>query len=412
MSNNKQHEHTDATEKSKALERAEQHLTLVLKLADVTAARVDTNLRHTWLNDQGPDSISEAEAVGKRDDELFPPDIAEPTLELKKAVLDTGDPVTRTVTFQKSAGDRIYRIRAEPMRDSEGNIEGVMQAAVDITQEQRQQQQLNVATRMLRHNLRNKVTTLLGQAELLDNHLSNLPDSDKLCKIQDVLETLDKELQTADADSGLTFDIEPQLVEARQLVQDMSDLSKSNVSEMSQTIRRVTDRLYDVTEKVDSFLVLADSRTYYDKTAETELQPILEAVKDEVTQAHPDAEVSIEGDIQTTVLAPSNELRIGLHELVENAIVHNDQVKPTVKIRIRTQDTGRILAQVVDNGPGLPAHEARVIEEAAEAPLEHGSGMGLWLAQWVSHKNGGPLQIDYTDQGGTVVSLTLATGSD
>ncbi len=39
-------------------------------------------------------------------------------------------------------------------------------------------------------------------------------------------------------------------------------------------------------------------------------------------------------------------------------------------------------------------------------------GMGLWLAQWVSLKNGGPLQIDSTDQGGTVVSLTLATDND
>ena len=408
----KREDYVDTAEAQEALRKTEQHLNLVLELAGITAARVDTDLRHTWVKDQGPNSISETEALGKRDDELFPPDVAEPTIELKKAVIETGKSLTRTVTFQKSTGDRVYSIRAEPMRDSEGNIEGVMQAAVDITDEQRQQEQLNVATRMLRHNLRNRVTTLLGQAEMLDEHLSKLPDDDKLTELRDVLETLDGGIQATDPDSSLKSNLNPPLVEAKQLADDLSDLSKSNVSEMSQTIRQVTNRLYDVTEKVDRFLILADSHTYYDRTAGTELRPTLEAVQKEVTQAYPDAEVNIEGDIDTTVLAPSNELRIGLLELVENAIDHNDRPDPRVEIRIRTQDADRVLVQVVDNGPGLPAHEARVIEETTEAPLEHGSGMGLWLAQWASHKNGGPLQIDATEQGGTVVSLTLATDSD
>ncbi|PYZ02827.1 hypothetical protein C8039_07120 [Halogeometricum sp. wsp3] len=46
----------------------------------------------------------------------------------------------------------------------------------------------------------------------------------------------------------------------------------------------------------------------------------------DVTQANPDAEISIQGPLDTTVLAPSNELRIGLLELVENAIAHSDNV--------------------------------------------------------------------------------------
>lgn len=402
----------ESVDSTAELRKTKQHLNLVLKLADITAARVDTDLRHTWVNDQRPNSISDPEALGKRDDELFPPDIAEPTLELKKAVLETGEPVTRKVTFQKPTGDRIYNIRAEPMRDSEGNIKGVMQAAVDTTDEHRQQQQLSVATRMLRHNLRNRVTTLLGQAEMLDEHLSTLPDSDRLRALQDVLETLDGEVETRDVDSPRTSDLHARLVEAKRLAEDLSDLSESNVSDMSKTIRQVTNRLYNVTEKVDHFLILADSGTSYDRTQGTELRPTIEAVQEEVTQANPDAEISIQGPLDTTVLAPSNELRIGLLELVENAIAHNDQPSPTVEIRVRTQDTGRTLVEVVDDGPGLPEHEARVIEDTVEAPLEHGSGMGLWLAQWVSLKNGGPLQIDSTDQGGTVVSLTLATDND
>jgi len=402
----------DSTATGDALRRAERHLNLVLELADITAARVDTDLEHTWVHDANPDGVSEADALGKRDDELFPPEIAEPTLELKRAVLETGEPITRTVTFQKSDRDHVYRIRAKPMWDADGAIEGVMQAAVDVSEERRREQQLQVATRMLRHNLRNRVTTLLGQAELLDDHLTTLPESGQLARLQTLLETLQRDIRAGDSDAIAETDIEHELAEARQLASDLSEFSDANVSDMSRTIRQVTDRLYELTEKVDRFLVVSDTNTYYDLSAETDLREVLAAVRDEVSQTYPDAKITLDGDIGATVLAPSNELRIGVLELVENAVVHNDRADPTVEIRTREQDGGRVLVQIADDGPGLPAHEARVIEETTESPLEHGSGIGLWLAQWVSHKHGGPLRVDATEAGGTVVSLTLATADD
>ena len=390
------------------LRRAQQHLDLVLELADITAARVDTDLRHVWVHDEGPESFAESAVAGKRDDELFPPEVAAPTLELKRAVLETGEPITRTVQFQKPGGDRTYRIRAEPMRDGAGNIEGVMQAAVDISEAERQRQQLQVATRMLRHNLRNRVTALLGQAEILDEQLSDLPEPETATRLQRVLTGLGQEIQAAGVDPASEPAVQRTLAEAERLAADLSDLSKVDACATSRTIRRVADRLYEVTEKVDRFLVVTDVHRPRDTSVRTAVGPVLESVRAEATQAYPDATITVADDADASVSAPSNELRIGVLELVENAVEHNDRPHPTVEIRTTVLESGRISIAVADDGPGIPDHEARVIEEMTESPLEHGSGIGLWLAQWVSNKHGGPLRIDNRDDGGSVVSLTLA----
>ena len=146
---------------------------------------------------------------------------------------------------------------------------------------------------MLRYNLRNRVTALLGQTEILDEHLSRLPEHGKVTRLQTVLEGLQREIQTASVASTPEPGVQQNLAEAEQLASDLSEFSKADACTISQTIRRVTDRLYEVTEKVDRFLVVADAHTYHDMTAGTALRPTLESVREEVAQTYPDATISI-----------------------------------------------------------------------------------------------------------------------
>jgi signal transduction histidine kinase len=60
---------------------------------------------------------------------------------------------------------------------------------------------------------------------------------------------------------------------------------------------------------------------------------------------------------------------------------------------------------VTDDGPGLPAHESRVLTNGEETPLEHGSGMGLWVVHWIVSRYGGELDFEVDD--GTTVRLSL-----
>jgi signal transduction histidine kinase len=99
-------------------------------------------------------------------------------------------------------------------------------------------------------------------------------------------------------------------------------------------------------------------------------------------------------------------------ELVRNAIEHNDREHPTVTVDVdEVASDGRyVVVRVSDDGPGIGEQERRVIDRGRETPLDHGSGIGLWMANWVVERAGGQLSIENEKTGGVVsVSLPRAT---
>lgn len=99
-----------------------------------------------------------------------------------------------------------------------------------------------------------------------------------------------------------------------------------------------------------------------------------------------------------------------VRHVVTNAIEHNDTDGPTVSIALEhaSEPTGEWVDLVVtDNGPGIPARERSIHQSRVESPLEHSTGLGLWLADWVVTESGGSLSIDRTGPDGSAVRLRL-----
>jgi signal transduction histidine kinase len=67
---------------------------------------------------------------------------------------------------------------------------------------------------------------------------------------------------------------------------------------------------------------------------------------------------------------------------------------------------------VTDDGPGIPADEIEVIQSGTQDKLNHGSGLGLWLINWVVDRSGGDLMFDINGMGGTTATVTLKRASD
>lgn len=65
--------------------------------------------------------------------------------------------------------------------------------------------------------------------------------------------------------------------------------------------------------------------------------------------------------------------------------------------------------EIRDNGSGIPDHERDVLQRDEESSLEHGSGIGLWLAYWAIENSGGELRFPDTDGGLACVRLPAAT---
>ena len=56
---------------------------------------------------------------------------------------------------------------------------------------------------------------------------------------------------------------------------------------------------------------------------------------------------------------------------------------------------------------GISERETRVLKRGEETQLEHGSGIGLWLAAWVVDASDGELSFARPDDGGSVASISL-----
>ncbi len=65
--------------------------------------------------------------------------------------------------------------------------------------------------------------------------------------------------------------------------------------------------------------------------------------------------------------------------------------------------TDEVTVTVTDRGPGFPELQRELVHEnRAESPLEHGNGLGLWLARWITESYGGTLRLPETPDGATV----------
>jgi signal transduction histidine kinase len=122
---------------------------------------------------------------------------------------------------------------------------------------------------------------------------------------------------------------------------------------------------------------------------------------------HPDLAVAVEVESPTPVTA-HGLVDSALDNVLENAIEHNDRESPRIEVRSRWIEHGGdsyVQVAVRDDGPGLPPTERRVLERGVETPLEHSTGLGLWIINWTVEASGGFVEIASRDPRGTEVRL-------
>jgi len=90
--------------------------------------------------------------------------------------------------------------------------------------------------------------------------------------------------------------------------------------------------------------------------------------------------------------------------LLENSVKHydGDHADLQIEVSVRTDGEATTL-QIRDNGPGIPLAEIEAIADSTEAPLTHGSGVGLWLIVWMTRRAGSDVSFDNHDDGAVVM---------
>ena len=264
--------------------------------------------------------------------------------------IKNGEVWSGEIINERRSGERfIVHQTIAPITAKNGTVQAFVAIHNDITDHRLREQQLAVFHRVLRHNLRNKGTAIMGHATLLADSLS----TDELCEHVDAIE------------------------------ENLESLL--DIGEKAHYVRQI----------------LADT---LEEHAERTLPTVLERIVAQVASTYPEAEITLEGD-RSESLQIDAKVVPAFQELVENAAKHAGESDPHVTITLTATDTVATVS-IADNGPGIPKQDRRVIEMGTEDQLEHGSGLGLWFAYWLFNYVGGNIDICVNGTGTTVTATT------
>ncbi|WP_053949225.1 histidine kinase N-terminal 7TM domain-containing protein [Halolamina sediminis] len=253
-------------------------------------------------------------------------------------------PARETVEIDTSdgTGRRTYAVSTSPLTDPSGTRVGYTVVLSDVTVRERQRQRVEVLNRVLRHNLRNDLTVVLGYAETLAGRL----DGEEREMVQHIEENA-RQL----SDLGENARQVEAFLDAEETAFDAADLTRS-------VLRDVFSEAPDATVRTD----IADTLPFH---------------------------------------GVDRAFAAVVENLVENAIQHGDE---PVTVSLTAGDAVARLV-VTDAGPGIPEHEVAVLRSGGETALEHGSGLGLWSVHWGVTLLGATVDIDTPADGGTRVEV-------
>jgi K+-sensing histidine kinase KdpD len=122
-----------------------------------------------------------------------------------------------------------------------------------------------------------------------------------------------------------------------------------------------------------------------------DLGPLIKTVIGEVTKEYSTADVQFSGENDVTVLADEN-LDVALREAIENGIIHQNTDSPIVFVSVSTPSENMVQIEIRNEG-AIPDSERNTFEKGEETPLEHSSGLGLWLVKWIVENAHGSIEF-------------------
>ncbi|SDF58049.1 PAS domain S-box protein [Halorientalis regularis] len=292
-----------------------------------------------------------AEAVGATPDILNSGEMSEDYFARQWETLLAGEEWDEEIVNERRSGTRyVARQTITPLTGEDGSVEKFVAIQTDITALKDRERHLQTLSRVLRHNLRNKIGVVVGSAELL----------------------------VGDGDAGVDEAvIGNRIVDASQQLTDLAEKERRIVTLLTSDPRR---------KRID-------------------LAATVESVATRVRHEHPDSRITVTCPDDVTVTG-IDELQRGLYELVENSVVHADD-RATVEVTVDPCDRS-VAVTVEDDGPGIPSNEQPILTGGADIePLSHGSGLGLWLVYHIVRLSDGVVTYADGTPTGSVVTVEL-----
>jgi PAS domain S-box-containing protein len=272
---------------------------------------------------------------------------------LWSTILD-GETWREEIVNERRSGERYHANQTiAPVFDDGGKIDEFVAIQIEITERKRRERQLRVLDRLLRHNLRNGMTVILGHAGTLESKTDG------------------------------------ELARSAALIRERGESLLAKADTEREIVRLVTEPQH---------------RTSVD------LAEVLEEQAETARQNWSDATIDLDAP-ETLVVMAIPDLPAAIGELIENAIKHSGDA-PEVRITVEI-DADTVSVRIADDGPGIPEQEQQILFGNLEIDaLHHGTGMGLWFVYWVIQLSGGRIKIEEGNALANTVAVVLQRPSD
>ncbi|WP_226007296.1 PAS domain-containing protein [Natrinema salinisoli] len=238
-------------------------------------------------------------------------------------------------------------VRSEPIVEN-GEVVRIVGFSRDITDRRRRERQLAVMDKLLRHNLRNDMAVILGNAECIASEASD-PARGRAEIIRqqgrDLLESTDKQREIIDLLTGNTV---PNAIDLVPVVTDAIETTRGR---------------------------------YPNATIETTVP-------------------------ESATATALHEVELAITELLENAVRHATDGHPELSVTVRSGPK-TVDIEIRDDCPPIPEVEFRVLTgDWGMDDVYHTSGLGLWLVYWVVDLSDGHISFDRSETG-NVITVSL-----
>jgi signal transduction histidine kinase len=213
-------------------------------------------------------------------------------------------------------------------------------------------EQLEILNRIVRHDIRNDVAVIQGWGEALDEY-----------------------------------------------VEESGDAYLQRIDDAARHIVDLTSTARDVVETIGGEETL-DVDT-------VSLRPLLREEVEKKQSAYDEATFVCGGEIPAVDVRANEMLSSVFGNLFTNAVRHNDKDEPRVEISVDV-DGSTVRAAVADNGPGIPdAHKETIFGKGERSLDSPGTGIGLYLVDYLVDEFGGEVTVEDNDPEGAVFTVDL-----
>jgi PAS domain S-box-containing protein len=146
-------------QRTSSLAEANLRFHAALRASGVTVFTQDEALRYTWIS-KDMFGIPADRLIGRGEDEVLPAATRSAITPVKHGVLRTGEPARAEIALDDHGVMHWFEVTIDAQRDADGQIIGIVCAAVDITEQRERESRIRLLMRELTHRSKNLLTVI------------------------------------------------------------------------------------------------------------------------------------------------------------------------------------------------------------------------------------------------------------